>query len=105
MIIYANFPTSTASSTIQTTWQKHTGTRPAGFHSTIISLILADVGSTRNRAVDQCGQDEARDPSNGNAGREEYFGGHPLWAESAAKSVPVMAIRSCRQGIDKQWSS
>jgi hypothetical protein len=65
---------------------KQYGRRAAGFHSTIISLILAEVGSTRNRAVDQCGQAEALDQSNGTAGREEYIGGHPQWAESAAKS-------------------
>jgi hypothetical protein len=87
MVIHANFPTSTASSTIQTAWQNNTGTRPAGFHSTIISLILAEVGSTRNRAVDRCGQAEALDQSNGTAGREECIGGHPLWAESALKAV------------------
>src|SRR6267143_3328006 len=54
---------------------KALGTRPAGFHSTIISLILAEVGSARNRAVDQCGRAEAL-----------RHWRHPLGAESAAKS-------------------
>ena len=37
------------------------GRDPTGFHSTIISLILAEPGSTRNRAVDQCAEAEALD--------------------------------------------
>src|ERR1700680_2232815 len=65
MISPANSPTSRASSTIQTAWQKRSGHDPQVFIPLFISLILAAVGSTRNRAVDQCGQAEALERSRG----------------------------------------
>src|ERR1700694_3015590 len=99
MIIHANFPTSTASSTIQTAWQKHTGTRPAGFHSTIISLILAEVGSTRNRAVDQCGPAEALDQSQ----MAPYVGKNTLAAILCGRRPPLKAGKGWRfEAADKE---
>jgi hypothetical protein len=51
---------------------KACGPRPAGFHSTIISLILAEAGSTRNRAVDRAvkGKLYSKISPNGTVGRE-----------------------------------
>jgi len=40
MISHANFPTSTASSTIQTAWQKHAGRDPQVFFPLLSAWFL-----------------------------------------------------------------
>ena len=77
------------------------GTRPAGFHSTIISLILVEVGSTRSRAVDQCDQAEALERSQRHRRSGRIHWRHRRWAESAANRSRE-AVRRGRQGIDKR---
>src|ERR1700694_1429490 len=71
------------------------GTRPVGVHSTIISLILAEIESARNRAVDQCGQAEALDQSQ----PHRWSGNNKLAAipggRSPLKADQGMAIRGC----------
>jgi hypothetical protein len=66
---------------------KACGTRPAGFLSTIISLILAQVGSTEKpRQSTNALKLKLWISPNSTVGREEYVGGHPLGAESALKA-------------------
>src|ERR1700730_3302930 len=106
MISPANFPTSTASSTIQTAWQKRSGRDPQVFIPLFISLILAEVGSHETAQSTSAVKLKLWSGPNGTVGREEYIGGHPLWADSAAKSGEGRRLEAAANaGVDVPCST
>src|ERR1700724_3527886 len=75
------------------------GLDPTAFHSTIISLILAEPGSTRNRAVDQCGEAGSRSVPTAPYAEKIH------WRPSGGGSPPLRAVKGWRFEAGDQEST